>query len=185
MLRVGGARAEREARDLRVLGAAARRGGHGAVARLHQPRVLPKAPGAVAFPARVRALGGVDRVLRADGVAPRPGHAQQARERGGDAAGQDRVHHGDHQPARVRAQDAEPVGRGPGVRHLVRRHPAVPVQDQLQHVGRAAHQRRQHRAQDDPRHAVVVMPVASVISPKLAVYLNILLTVTSQVRIIN
>lgn len=156
VLRVGGAGPQREARDLGLLVAAARRG-RGRRARLHLAGVLPEAARALALPARVRALGGLDRVLRAGRGPLRARHAHQARERRGDAAGQDRLHHRDHQPPRVRAQDAEPLGRRPHLRHVVRGHPALPVQGALQPVGRAAHVRGQHRAQAHPRHALLVM----------------------------
>lgn len=139
MLRVGTARAEREARDRGLLRAAADCGRHvGAPARLHQPRVLPEASGALALPARVRAVGGLDGVLRDSGSTQRARHARQARERRRDAAGQDHVHHRDHQSSPVRTQDAEPVGRGSYIRYVVPRHPAVSIQDTLQFVGSSA-----------------------------------------------
>lgn len=165
VLRVERAEPRAAARHLGVLGAPARLR-RGAAARLHLARVLPAPPRALALPARVRAVGGVDRVLRAGRggrprAAPRARRPLAARERRRDAAGQDRFHHGDHQQARVRAEDAEPLGRGPHLRHVVRGHPALPVQDPLQPVGRAAHVRRQHRAQAHPRHALLVMHTVS------------------------
>lgn len=156
VLRVGGAGAQREALHLGLLVAAARRR-RGRRARLHLAGVLPAPPRPLALPARVRALGGLDRVLRAGRGPLRTRHAHQARERGGDAAGQDRLYHRDHQPPRVRAQDAEPLGRRPDLRHVVRGHPALPVQGALQPVGRAAHLCGQHGPQAHPRHALLVI----------------------------
>ena len=161
MLRVRRAGAGAAARHLGLLVAAARRGRQPRpAARLHLARVLPEAARALALPARVRAVGGVDRVLRAHRGSQRARHAQQTRERGRDATGQDRVHHRDHQPPRVCSQDAEPLGRRPHLRHVVPGHPALPVQGALQPVGRAAHVGRQHGAQAHPRHALLVIPCA-------------------------
>lgn len=159
VLRVGGARAQREARDQRLLGAAARGGGGGgaARARLHQPRVLPEAARALALPARVRPLGGVDGLLRAGRRARGARRARQARERRRDAPGQDRIHYRDHQPPRVRAQDAEPLRRRSDLRHVLRRHTALPVQGPLQPRRRTLLVRRQHGPQAISRHARLVI----------------------------